>query len=138
MMKDKEILQDRAIDDFYGESPEYFDENMKFSYDYIGYMEKLDHLDKKLEILDDDTADFEINTLAIIEAGDKIKEKKKSRMELGLFLVIAMAVLSLYAIAGLAFGFETLLISQAVIMTLIPWIILPVIIIRSRRSGSNA
>lgn len=137
MMQDKEKLREQAIDNFYKESHEPLGENIRSSDEYSAYIEKLNTLDEKLKILDDDTSDFEINTLAIIEEADRINEKKKARIELVLFVAIASAVLSIYAAMGLIFGFQVILISQIVIVTLIPWIILPVIVMRSRRKSSN-
>jgi hypothetical protein len=135
-MEDEKKYQDLAIDNFYGENPKSLDKNIESSEDYIECMEKLQSMDEKLKVLDRDV-DFEINTLAIIEEAGKIKEKRKSRMELGLFVILALSILSLYAGVGLSFGLTTILISQAVIMTLIPWIMLPMTIIRNKRSGNN-
>lgn len=135
-MKNKDAYKDSAIDLYYNEYKEPEDDGIESSHEYMDYMEKLECSGKKLNVLDEDIFDFEINTLAIIEAGSRIKEKKKFRLELALFVAAALILLSLYAVAGFVFGLQAILISQVVIITLIPWIVVP-IVLRRRRNGVN-
>jgi hypothetical protein len=131
MMKDFENREEKIIDEFYGESVD-----KKLSYQYSEFGEKLERVSERLDVLNEDIFNFEIDTMGIIKMADDIKEGKRAKKELGLFIGTAIAVLGLYGFVGLTFGYKFLIISQGILMTLMPWIIVPIAI--KRRGGSEA
>lgn len=132
-MVDEKKLKDIAIDEFYGETTDTSDESIKSSNEYIKFEEKLKSSAKKLEILDDSKQDFAVDIFAIIEKAEGIKEKKKSRAEFVLFMITASILLSVYMLSGIYLGVKVIVISQIVIMLLMPWCLIPAAVAKSKR-----
>lgn len=124
MMKRFDEHEGEYIDGFYGES----EGEMKPSNQYVKFIEKLDILSK-------DIYNFDIDTMRIIEMAEGIKEGRRYKIELALFLGVGISILLLYGFLGLRIGYTFVLNSQIVLMTMIPWIIVPIAI--KRRRGSE-
>lgn len=137
MMKDNKKAVYSAIETFYDENADGLDEDIKSSAEYIDFVKKLQSTKDKLDLLNNNIIDFEIDTLAVIAQADTLKEKKRHRMELGLFIFISLIILSAYVAAGLIFGLQTLIISQVILITLTPWVVLPIAAYRTKRGDSN-
>lgn len=133
-MKNTDKARDYSIDRFYGEDFESIDESIKSSEEYIEYAKKLQSSVEKLDVLNQDIIDFDVNTLAIIEKAHGIKEKRKFRMEMVWFVIVAILILSAYTAIGFIFGFRYLIISQTILLTLLPWLVIP-IALRIRKKG---
>lgn len=114
------------IDEFYGES----EGEIKNQ----GQHEKLTKTSKKLDILNEDIFDFDIDTMEIIEKAEKIKETRYFKIELALFLGAGISILGLYGFLGLRLGYRFILTSQIILMAMMPWVIVPIAIKRKRGS----
>ena len=125
-----EDREEKLIDEFYGET-----EDKKLSYQYSQFVEKLERASEKLDVLNEDIFNFEIDTMGIIQIADDIKEGKRAKKELGLFLGAAVSILGLYGVVGLALGYKFLITSQIVLVSIMPWIVVPIAI--KRRGGSE-
>lgn len=132
-MLDEKKLKDTAIDEFYGEDIDKSDESIKSSNEYIKFNEKVKAAAEKLELLDESNQDFDIDVFSIIDKAEGIKEKKKSRIEFVLFIVTASIILSIYMFAGIYLGVKVIMISQIVIITLMPWCLIPAAVVKQKR-----
>jgi hypothetical protein len=130
---DEKKLKDTAIDEFYGEDIDKSDESIKSSNEYIKFNEKVKAAAEKLELLDESNQDFDIDVFSIIDKAEGIKEKKKSRIEFVLFIVTASIILSIYMFAGIYLGVKVIMISQIVIITLMPWCLIPAAVVKQKR-----
>jgi presenilin-like A22 family membrane protease len=90
----------------------------------------------KMDVLNEDMFDFNINTLSIIEKGQHIRENRKSKKEFILFILSSIIVLSLFSIVIIKTDPKIFIISQIIIVTIAPWIVIPVLVIKRR--GSEA
>jgi len=134
-MVDSDKIKNSIIDQFYNESDKKESENKLDSEEALEFKNLLNSTSGKLEVLHQDIFDFDIDTLSIIEQGQCIREKRKFRKEFILFILFSTLVLSLYAIAIIEIGYSILIISQILIITIAPWIIIP--IMARRRKGSE-
>jgi hypothetical protein len=130
-MKAFEEQQNKYIDELYGESGK----ETKPSNQQIEFNEKFERVSEKLDILNEDIYNFDIDTIGIIGAVDRIKDGRKFKREFVRFLGTAVPILGLYGFLGLRYGYRVILISQIIIMAVIPWIIVPIAI--KRRGGSE-
>ena len=133
-MKDSDKIKNSLIDEFYNEAQEKVDKNKIYSDEYIEFKSKLNSVSEKMDVLKEDIFDFDIDTLRIIEQGEYIKENKKAKSEFILFILSSTIILSLYVIAIIIVGPKILIISQILIVTLTPWIIIPILAIKKRGS----
>lgn len=133
-MKDSDKIKNSLIDEYYNETQEEINKIQKYSDEYREFKSKLSSSITKMDILNEDIFDFEIDTLSIIEKGEHIKENRKSKSEFILFILSSMIILSLFAITIIKLGPKVLIISQIIIVTIAPWIIIPIISIKRRRS----
>jgi len=133
-MKDSDKIKNSLIDEFYNEAQEKVDENKIYSDEYIEFKSKLNSVSEKMDVLKEDIFDFDIDTLSIIEQGEYIRENKKAKSEFILFILSSTLILSLYVMAIILVGPKILIISQILIATLTPWIVIPIIAMKKRRS----
>ncbi|MBU3144294.1 hypothetical protein [Clostridium sp. CF012] len=133
-MVDSDKIKNSLIDEFYNEEQRKFDENAKYSDEYIDFKNKLNSAAEKMDVLNDDVFDFDIDILSIIEQGECIRENSKNKKEFFLFILLSTIILSLGAIAIIKIGPKILIISQIIIVTIAPWIIIPVLVIKRKRS----
>ena len=134
-MKDYDKIKNSLIDVFYNEAQEEIIKDGEYSYEYRQFKNKLNSAFKKMDVLNEDIFDFEIDTLSIIEQGEYIKENKKAKNEFILFILSSLIILALFSIASIKLGPKLLIISQMIIVTIAPWIIIPVLSIK--RKGSE-
>lgn len=134
-MKDSDKIKNSLIDEFYNEAQVKADKNLEYSDEYTKFKRKLNLTVKKIDVLNEDIFDFNIDTLNIIEQGQCIREKRKAKKEFSMFILSSFIVLSLYAIAIIKIDSNILIISQSLIIIIIPWIIIPILIIK--RKGSE-
>ncbi|MBZ9687258.1 hypothetical protein G9F72_013070 [Clostridium estertheticum] len=133
-MKDSDKIKNSIIDEFYNEAQGEVDKNTEYSDEYREFKSKLNATREKMNVVNKDIFDFDIDTLSIIEQGEYIRENSKNKKEFILFILSSTIILSLCAIAILKMGPKLLIISQIIIVTLAPWIIIPVIAIKKRGS----
>lgn len=131
---DSEKIKNSLIDEFYGEAEEITDEKLKASKEYMEFRSKLSSTGEKMAVLDEDIFDFDIDTLSIIEQGESIRENQKDKKEFILFILSSFILLSLLAIAIIKVGSKILIISQLVMIIFTPWVIIPILAIRRKRS----
>lgn len=134
-MKDLEKIKDMLIDDFYNEEYEKTEKGETKDCELMGFNAKLESLERKLDFMESEACNFDINTLDIIDKAEAINEKRKSAKETILFSVVSAAILFLYSIVVLRYGVKVFAISQGVVVTLIPWIVIPIAI--HSRKGSE-
>lgn len=135
-MKDFERNKNSLIDEFYNESQENSSKKTVYSEADLEFKGVLTTTAKKMDVLNEDIYDFDIDTLSIIEQGDSIKENNRNKKEFILFILSSIIILSLCAMAVIKLGTKILIISQVIIVTLAPWIIIPALTIKKR--GSEA
>jgi len=133
-MKDSDKIKNSLIDEFYNELQEKNNKNTVYNEGDIEFKSKLNGAAKKMDVLNEDIFNFDIDTLSIIEQGEYIKETSKNKKEFIGFILSSIMILSLCAIAILKMGPKILIFSQIIIITLTPWIIIPLIAIKKRRS----
>ena len=91
-MRDSQKIKDCLIDDFYNEKK---DKNINAENECKEFKGKLNLYQEKLNLLNEDIFEFDINTLSIIEKAECIKKNKKYKREFILFILIAFFILSL-------------------------------------------
>ncbi|MGH4138178.1 hypothetical protein [Clostridium sp.] len=133
-MMDADKIKNSIIDEFYNESQEKDGKNSVHNEGDLEFKSKLNVTAKKMNVLNDDIFDFDIDTLSIIEQGEYIRENRKNKKEFIMFILSSIIILALCTIAILKMGPKILIISQILIVTLVPWIIIPVIAIKKRGS----
>ncbi|MGH4122399.1 MAG: hypothetical protein ACREV6_05665 [Clostridium sp.] len=133
-MVDSDKIKKSLIDEFYNEEQEKVSRKTMDSYEIAEFKSKLNSISEKMDVLNDDVFDFDIDTLSIIEQGECIKENSKNKKEFFLFILLSTIILSLGAIAIIKTGPKILIISQIIIVTIAPWIIIPVLVIKRKRS----
>ena len=135
-MKDSDKIKNSLIDEFYNESQGKIDKSAEYTDEYRKFKSTLNSASEKMDVLNDHIFDFDIDTLSIIEQGALIRENRKGKKEFILFVLLSTIILSLCAIAIIILGFKILIITQIFIVTIIPWIIIPILGIRKK--GSEA
>ena len=133
-MKDSDKIKNSLIDEFYNESQEKTSENTVYSDADLEFKSKLNSTSNKMDVLNEDIFDFHIDILSIIEQGEHIREKKKAKKEFILFILSSIIILSLFAISIIKIGPKLLIISQIIIVTLAPWIVIPALVMKKRGS----
>ena len=132
-MKDFDKIEDSLIDEFYNEEYEKVDKNLEYSDKYTKFKSKLSSTGEKMAVLNEDTFDFDIDTLGIIEQGEYIRENRKAKKEFLMFILSSFIILSLYVASIIKMGAKILIISQIVIIILAPSIIILSLIAKRRR-----
>ncbi|MEK6263738.1 MAG: hypothetical protein N2B06_03065 [Clostridium sp.] len=133
-MKDSERNKNSLIDEFYNESHEKSSQNAVHCEADLEFKSVLNSTAKKMDVLKEDMFDFDIDTLSIIEQGECIRENKKNKKEFILFILFSVIILSLCSIVIIKIGPKLLIISQIIIVTIVPWLIIPVIAMKRRGS----
>ncbi|MBU3128192.1 hypothetical protein [Clostridium tagluense] len=133
-MVDSDKIKNSLIDEFYNEEQVKVDKNAEYSDEYRDFKSVLNSAGEKMDVLNDDIFDFDIDTLSIIEQGEFIRENRKVKKEFIFFVLLSTIILSLYAIAIIILGSKILIISQMIIASIAPWIIIPVLVIKRKRS----
>jgi hypothetical protein len=133
-MKDSERNKNSLIDEFYNESQEKTSQDTVHRDADLEFRSVLNSTAKKMDVLNEDIFDFDIDTLSIIEQGECIREQKKNKKEFILFILSSVLILSLCSIAIIKIGPKLLIISQVIIVTIVPWIIIPVLAMKRRGS----
>ena len=133
-MNDSDKIKNSFIDEFYNEVQEKVDKNTKNRDEASEFKSKLNSTVKKMNVLNEDIFDFQIDTLSIIEQGTHIRENIKTKKEFVLFILSSFIILSLYAIAIIKVDSKILIISQIFIVIIAPWIIIPILAFKRRGS----
>lgn len=133
-MKDSDKIKNSLIDEFYNEDQEKVDQSLKYSDEYTEFKSKLNSTVKKMDVLNEDIFDLNIDTLSIIEQGECIRENRKAKKEFILFILSSFVILSLCAIVIIKMGPKILIISQIFIVIFTPWVIIPALVIKRRES----
>ncbi|MCB2294180.1 hypothetical protein LGK95_11695 [Clostridium algoriphilum] len=134
-MKDSDEIKNFLIDEFYNEAKGKVDNNTNHSSEASEFKSKLNSTVKKMDVLNEDIFDFQIDTLSIIEQGESISENRKAKKEFILFILSSFIILSSYAIAIIKIDSKILIISQIFIVIIAPWIIIPSL--ATKRRGSE-
>lgn len=133
-MKNSERNKNSLIDEFYNEFQNKTSPNTVYNDADLEFKSVLNSTAKKMDVLKEDMFDFDIYTLRIIEQGEYITENMKNKKEFILFILSSIIILTLGSIAIMKIGPKILIISQIIIITIAPWIIIPVLVIKKRRS----
>jgi hypothetical protein len=133
-MKNLDKIKNSLIDEFYNEAE--VDKTLKYSEVSSEFKSKLNSTSKKMDVLNEDMFDFNIDILSMIDKGQHIRENRKSKKEFILFILCSIIVLSLFAIVIIKTDPRIFIISQIIIVTLAPWIVIPPLLIKKR--GSEA
>ncbi|MCB2299036.1 hypothetical protein [Clostridium tagluense] len=133
-MVDSDKIKNSLIDEFYNEEQGKVDKNAECSDEYRDFKSVLNSAGEKMDVLNADIFDFDIDTLSIIEQGEFIRENRKVKKEFIFFVLLSTIILSLYAIAIITLGSKILIISQMIIVSIAPWIIIPILVIKRKRS----
>jgi len=127
-------IENSLINEFYNEEYEKVDEKLKCSDEAMEFKSELNSIKTKISVLNDDIFDFNINTLSIVEKGEYLRENKKAKKEFILFILSSFIILSTYVITIIKIGPKILIISQIIIVIIIPWIGIVYMVIKRRGS----
>jgi hypothetical protein len=123
------------INEFYKEGHDKADEILSYSDEITEFKSKLVSTSNKMNVLNDDVFDFDFDTLSIIEQGEYIRGNRKAKTEFILFVLVSFIILTLYSLAIIKIGPKLLIISQIIIVMIIPWIGMTAMVIK--RNGSE-
>ncbi|MBW9153761.1 hypothetical protein [Clostridium estertheticum] len=127
-------VKNSLINEFYNENQKNVDKDIKYSDEALEFKNKLNSTAIKMDVLNEDIFDFNIDTLGIIEKGESIKESRKTSKEFILFILSSFIIVSLYAIAIIKIDYRILIISQVFIAIIAPCIIIPISVARRKES----
>ncbi|MBU3217676.1 hypothetical protein LL033_22495 [Clostridium estertheticum] len=127
-------VKNSLINEFYNENQKNVDKDIKYSDEALEFKNKLNSTAIKMDVLNEDIFDFNIDTLGIIEKGESIKESRKTSKEFILFILSSFIIVSLYAIAIIKIDYRILTISQVFIAIIAPCIIIPISVARRKES----
>ncbi|MBX4266965.1 hypothetical protein [Clostridium estertheticum] len=128
-----EKVKNSLINELYNEDRKNVDKDINYSDEALDFKNKLNSAAIKMNVLNEDIFDFNIDTLGIIEKGDSIKESRKTSKEFILFVLSSFIIVSLYTIAIIKIDYRILIISQIFITIIAPCIIIPISV--ARRKG---
>jgi len=136
-MNKKEHLDNLQIDAYYQESIQTSKLIEKLKSE--GFLaertaNKLIQLNEKLKILDEEVVDFNIDTMKIIEQGVHIQETTYAIKEFVVFLFVASVCLVLMLIIVFQLGITFWMMTQVVMIVIVPWLVIPVLALK-RRAG---
>ncbi|MBU3074509.1 hypothetical protein [Clostridium estertheticum] len=135
-VSNKNSLSDKVknslINELYNEDQKNVDKDIEYSDEALDFKNKLNSAAIKMNVLNEDIFDFNIDTLGIIEKGDSIKEIKTASKEFILFILSSFIIVSLYAIAIIKIDYRILIISQIFIAIIAPCIIIPISVARRK------
>ncbi|MBX4261915.1 hypothetical protein KTC96_09460 [Clostridium estertheticum] len=127
-----EKVKNSLINELYNEDQKNVDKDINYSDEALDFKNKLNSAAIKMNVLNEDIFDFNIDTLGIIEKGDSIKESRKASKEFILFVLSSFIIVSLYAIAIIKIDYRILIISQIFIAIIAPCIIIPISVARRK------
>ncbi|MCB2306275.1 hypothetical protein LGL08_07300 [Clostridium estertheticum] len=127
-------VKNSLINKLYNEDQENVDKDKEYSDEALEFKNKLNSAAIKMNVLNEDIFDFNIDTLGIIEKGESIKESRKAIKEFILFILSSFIIVSLYAIAIIKIDYRILIISQIFITIIVPCIIIPISVARRKES----
>ncbi|APC40512.1 hypothetical protein [Clostridium estertheticum] len=137
-VSNKNSLSDKVknslINELYIEDQKNVDKDIEYSDEALDFKNKLNSAAIKMNVLNDDIFDFNIDTLGIIEKGDSIKEIRTASKEFILFILSSFIIVSLYAIAIIKIDYRILIISQIFIAIIAPCIIIPISVAKRKES----
>ncbi|MBW9173212.1 hypothetical protein [Clostridium estertheticum] len=135
-VSNKNSLSDKVknslINELYNEDQKNVDKDIEYSDEALEFKNKLNSAAIKMNVLNEDIFDFNIDTLGIIEKGDSIKEIRTASKEFILFILSSFIIVSLYAIAIIKIDYRILIISQIFIAIIAPCIIIPISVARRK------
>lgn len=133
-MKNFERIKNLIIDEFYNEETKHIDQTIKQTSEYLEFKQKLDMSTEKLNILHEQSIDFEIDTTSIIQQAENIKENKKFKTELGIYILISTIFLLSYVAITIVLQAKVFLIMQWILSAILPWIVIPITLLKRKES----
>lgn len=133
-MKYSEKNKESIIDEFYNEDFGKTTNLNKLSDEYAAFKEKLQSADDKLQLLENECLDFEIDLDGMINKAIEIKTRKKSNIEFLLFLILSGIILSIYGVLIITLGVKVFITSQIILTSTLPWCLIPISILKVRES----
>lgn len=127
-MKDFDKNIDSLIDEFYNAG----NNSVNAPRDCDEFIERLELMNKALDVPENSSFDFDINISEIILKAENIKEKRRNKREFILFILVSLVILAAFTAAALILGPKSLIIFQISFLTLIPWSLIPISILRLR------
>ncbi|MCB2361160.1 hypothetical protein [Clostridium estertheticum] len=127
-------VKNSLINELYNEDQKNVDKDIEYSDEALEFKNKLNSAAIKMNVLNEDIFDFNIDTLGIIEKGDSIKEIRTASKEFILFILSSFIIVSLYAIAIIKIDYRILIISQIFIAIIAPCIIIPISVAKRKES----
>lgn len=120
MKRAKSKCRDAMIDKYYNED---FD---KGCIDDAEFNKELNESLDKMKAIDDIDCKMDIDILDIIEKAEVMKDKKKKTIENTLFIVVSLSIFAIFALAAVLEGTKFIVIYQLVIVTLMPFVLIPI------------
>lgn len=128
--KEFDDIKDLIIDEFYDEIESY--KKIKYNKDddikqsSTEFKNKMNSMLENMNALNDDTADFDINIMAIIDKAQEINKKKINFFELFIFILTSVSILGLFMLASLKLGKNFIIYFQIGVTLLLPLILIPI------------
>ncbi len=93
---------------------------------------KLEGASKVLKAVEENPYDFSIDTMDILLKAEEIKNRRVSKKEVFLFLLISISILTLYFSLAYLYSIEIIFYTQLLLVFIGPWLLVPLTILRER------
>ncbi|QGU95890.1 hypothetical protein GOM49_13015 [Clostridium bovifaecis] len=130
MREDKEKIRDSIIDKFYEED---YDEGLlnlalqQSNSEDITYFEKKLSLSKnKMDLISDTDFNLDINIIDIINEAEEINNKRKGRLETGMFIFVALMLFCAFGAITIFLDIRYIIYFQITMVTIAPFILIPI------------
>jgi predicted anti-sigma-YlaC factor YlaD len=127
-MKKCDEVREILIDEFYDEKlKDDIREHIKNCPECLEFMKKLHSVSEKLDILNLDEIPVPSNMFDIIDDAQNIKDTRKKRFEIPLFVLSSLCILLPFAGLGLYIGMKFLIYLELILYINLPLILIPLI-----------
>lgn len=126
----KEKIEDSIIDKFYEE--EYDGRLLNFELqqnklkDAIDFEKKLSLSKNKMDLISDMNFNLDISIMDIINQAEEINNKKKSKLEMVMFILVASMIFCAFGTVAIFLDIKYIIYFQIIMMTLAPFILIPI------------
>lgn len=127
-MKKCDEVRDKLIDEYYDEKlNDDIKEHITNCPECFEFMNKLYSVSEKLEVLNMDEIPAPSNMFDIIDRAQNIRDTRKKRFEIPLFIISSLCILLPFAGLGLYIGMKFLIYLELILYINLPLILIPVI-----------
>lgn len=124
-MKDREDKKHIIIDEFYKEN---FNREIleNLEQEELDFKRSIEKMDEAMNLVESVELELDINLDKLISDGMDILDNRRNRRERILFILLSILILSLVVLISIIGGLKFILYFQVIIITLAPFIIIPI------------